>query len=289
MADNTALSSGSGGDSIRGIDKTGVKTQVVVLDLGGSGAESLLTGTLPVSTASLPLPAGASTSALQSTGNTSVGSIDTKTPALGQALAAAASPVVLTAAQVTTLTPPAAITGYSLEATQLLVKAKTDNLDVLLSTRLKAADTLAGVTTVAAVTAITNALPTGANVIGGVTQSGTWTVQQGGSPWGVTVSNAFLLDATFTTRINTLGQKTMANSTPVVLASDQAAVPVTVSTSTLPTNAAIEAGGNLAYLAQLVDYQKQANILLSAILMTLGNNGNGFVNPQESDSLSTLQ
>ena len=289
MADNTALSSGSGGDSIRGIDKTGVKTQVVVLDLGGSGAESLLTGTLPVSNASLPLPAGASTSALQSTGNTSVGSIDTKTPALGQALAAASSPVVLTAAQVTTLTPPAAITGYSLEATQLLVKAKTDNLDVLLSTRLKAADTLAGVTTVAAVTAITNALPTGANVIGGVTQSGTWTVQQGGSPWGVTVSNAFLLDATFTTRINTLGQKTMANSTPVVLASDQAAVPVTVSTSTLPTNAAIEAGGNLAYLAQLVDYQKQANILLSAILMTLGNNGNGFVNPQESDSLSTLQ
>lgn len=36
-----------------------------------------------------------------------------------------------------------------------------------------------------------------------------------------------LADATFTTRINTLGQKTMANSTPVVLASDQASIPVT--------------------------------------------------------------
>lgn len=38
-----------------------------------------------------------------------------------------------------------------------------------------------------------------------------------------------LADATFTSRINTLGQKTMANSTPVVLASDQTAIPVTIS------------------------------------------------------------
>jgi hypothetical protein len=38
-----------------------------------------------------------------------------------------------------------------------------------------------------------------------------------------------LADATFTGRINTQGQKTMAASTPVVLPSDQAAIPVTVS------------------------------------------------------------
>jgi len=37
-----------------------------------------------------------------------------------------------------------------------------------------------------------------------------------------------LADATFTGRINTLGQKTMANSTPVVLASNQGAIPVNV-------------------------------------------------------------
>lgn len=36
-----------------------------------------------------------------------------------------------------------------------------------------------------------------------------------------------LADATFTARINTLGQKTSANSTPVVIASDQSAIPVT--------------------------------------------------------------
>ena len=68
------------------------------------------------------------TSTLQTTGNailttmdadtgaiaTSVASIDTKTPSLGQALAAASVPVVLTAAQISTLTPPAAITGFAL-------------------------------------------------------------------------------------------------------------------------------------------------------------------------------
>lgn len=53
----------------------------------------------------ISLPTGAATSANQTTGNSSLSSIDGKTPALGQALAAASSPVVLTAAQITTLTP----------------------------------------------------------------------------------------------------------------------------------------------------------------------------------------
>ncbi len=43
----------------------------------------------------------------------------------------------------------------------------------------------------------------------------------------VDVSDSFLLDATFTGRINTQGQKAMAASTPVVIASDQAAFPIT--------------------------------------------------------------
>lgn len=63
-------------------------------------------------------PTGLATSAKQDTGNTSIASIDTKTPALGQALAAASVPVVLTAAQITTLTPPAAITGFATSAKQ---------------------------------------------------------------------------------------------------------------------------------------------------------------------------
>lgn len=90
------------------------------------------TAAQPISAASLPLPSGAATSAKQDTGNASLASlvtqtdgieaslssIDGKNPALGQALAAASVPVVLTAAQITTLTPPAAITGYATSALQ---------------------------------------------------------------------------------------------------------------------------------------------------------------------------
>lgn len=168
------------------------------LKVDGSAVTQPVSGTFfqatqPVSAAALPLPAGASTSALQTTGNTSTSSIDGKIPALGQALAAAAVPVVLTAIQITTLTPPAAITGFATEAT--------------LATRLA--------------------------------------------------------EATFTTRIPAVGQKAMAASVPVVIASDQAALPVTggadhsllfasdkadvsgssvvVSASALPTGAATDA------------------------------------------------
>ncbi len=72
---------------------------------------------LAITAASLPLPSGAATSAKQDTGNTSLSSIDGKVPALGQALAASSVPVVLTAAQISTLTPPAAITGFATEST----------------------------------------------------------------------------------------------------------------------------------------------------------------------------
>ena len=53
--------------------------------------------------------AGVSTAANQTTGNTSLASIDTKTPSLGQALAAASTPVVLPATQITALTPPTSV------------------------------------------------------------------------------------------------------------------------------------------------------------------------------------
>lgn len=111
MADDTTLSPGAGGDSIRDVDKSpGVKgkTQVVVIDMGGSGAEDLT-----------------STPATEAT----LASIKAKTdniPAQGQALAAASVPVVLTAIQQAALTPPAAITGFALEAGNLATIAGKD-------------------------------------------------------------------------------------------------------------------------------------------------------------------
>lgn len=49
-----------------------------------------------------------------------------------------------------------------------------------------------------------------------------------------------LADSTFTGRINTQGQKAMSASTPVVIASDQSAVPVSAASLPLPTGAATE-------------------------------------------------
>lgn len=76
MADDFTISQGSGA-TIRAIEKSSKKSQVVVLDLGGSGAESLLTGTLPVSVASLPLPSGASTESTLSSLNAKVTAVNT--------------------------------------------------------------------------------------------------------------------------------------------------------------------------------------------------------------------
>jgi hypothetical protein len=75
-------------------------------------------------------------------------SIDAKTPALGQALEAASTPVVLTALQMAALAPPAAITGFALASNQTdgsqktqLVDAGGEIVDVkLLSVQLVATD-----------------------------------------------------------------------------------------------------------------------------------------------------
>jgi hypothetical protein len=44
MADNTELDAGTGGDTIRTEDKSGIKTPVTLIDVGGTGAESLWAG-----------------------------------------------------------------------------------------------------------------------------------------------------------------------------------------------------------------------------------------------------
>lgn len=81
------------------------------------GADNDITGTV---TANAGTNLNTSALALESGGN--LAAIKAKTdniPALGQALAASSVPVVLTAAQLTTLTPPAAITGFATAANQL--------------------------------------------------------------------------------------------------------------------------------------------------------------------------
>lgn len=172
MADNLGYTPGTGA-TVAADDIAGIAYQRIKVVIGADGTNDgdvSSANPLPVTASTLPLPSGASTAAKQDTGNTSLSSIDGKVPALGQALAAASVPVVLTAAQIATITPPAAITGYATEIT--------------LATRLA--------------------------------------------------------EATFTTRIPVQGQAAMAASVPVVIASNQSAVPISAAALPLPTGAATE-------------------------------------------------
>lgn len=118
------------------------------------GADNDITGTV---TANLSATDNAVLDAIAADTGTIAGdttSIDGKLPALGQALAAASVPVVLTAAQITTLTPPAAITGFATSAKQDTIIGHVDGLETLagtidadtsnISTKI---DTLAGAVT----------------------------------------------------------------------------------------------------------------------------------------------
>jgi hypothetical protein len=78
-------------------------------------------------TGTITLPTLAATSTLQTTGNSSLSSIDTKTPVLGQALAAGSTPVVLTAAQITTLTPLSTVTINALTNSSVVKAQLQDN------------------------------------------------------------------------------------------------------------------------------------------------------------------
>lgn len=143
MADNVAITAGSGTTVRTLADASTVEYQVGALawpttispganvmqlvdathglPVNVLNASIAVTGTFfqatqPISAASLPLPTGAATSAAQTTAQTSLTTLVANSPALGQALAAASVPVILPAATITTLTPPAAISGFALES-----------------------------------------------------------------------------------------------------------------------------------------------------------------------------
>lgn len=150
------------------------------------------------------------------------------------------------------------------------------NLDVALSTRATET-TLSSIKNTDGIKKITDALPIGANLIGKVQlRDPSDTVDLGDlvnpvrvDPTGTTtqpISAAALplptgaatettlatrlAESTFTSRINTLGQKAMAASTPMVIASDQTVIPIndnggslTVDTPQLPVT--LSGSGNL--------------------------------------------
>lgn len=114
-----SASGGGGGASDIQFSYDGVDTQVIqvtatpasniglpIVILSGQGQAPVdprqiraLTSSDQVTVAASALPTGAATSANQTTANSSLSSIDTKTPALGQALMAASTPVVIASNQ----------------------------------------------------------------------------------------------------------------------------------------------------------------------------------------------
>ena len=99
---------------------TELRASAVPVSLEGAATETTLSALntktpalgQALEAASVPVVLPAAQVATLATENT-LAALNTKTPALGQALAAASVPVVLTAAQLTTLTPPAAISGFA--------------------------------------------------------------------------------------------------------------------------------------------------------------------------------
>lgn len=133
MADNVVANPGSGGATFATDDDTVAHHPYVKVEWGVDGTFTKVAAgaaALPVQdggnsltvdgsvTANAGTDLNTSLLALEAGGN--LAAIKAKTdniPAQGQALAAGSLPVVLTAAQVTTLTPPAAITGFATETT----------------------------------------------------------------------------------------------------------------------------------------------------------------------------
>jgi len=112
----TAIIWEDGGETLRAV--SAAKPLPVLADLGSNNDVTVTSGDITEtnSTDILADTANMDTNLGTIAGDTT--SLDTKVPAQGQALAAASVPVVLTAAQVTTLTPPVAITGFATSANQ---------------------------------------------------------------------------------------------------------------------------------------------------------------------------
>lgn len=234
-------------------------------------------------TGTVSLPTGASTSALQTTGNASLSSLDSKFNTLGQKTMANSAPVVLASDQsaipVTdnggSLTVDGSVSVSNFPATQAVTQSTSPWV-------VSGTVTANAGTGTFAISAASLPLPTGAATaalqtqpgvdIGDVTvnnaagasavniqdggnsitvdgtvaatQSGTWNINNiSGTvslPTGAaTETTLSALNAKF----NSLGQKTMANSAPVVIASDQTVIPVSDNGGSLTVDGSISITG----------------------------------------------
>ncbi len=142
-------------------------------------------------TGTVSLPTGAATAANQATANASLSSIDTK------------------------------VSDVSTEATLALIKAKTDNIDVALSTRTKPSDQQHVIIDSSASIAVTGPLTDAQlRAVAVPVSAASLPLPTGAS----TAANQATANASLSSidgKLGSLGQKTMALSAPVVISSDQ--------------------------------------------------------------------
>ena len=194
---------------------------LVVTGGGGGGGATAVTVIASV------LPTGASTSALQTTGNSSLSSIDGKITAVntGAVTISTALPVgANTIGGVTQSGTWNVTTSESLAYKGVSIVANAT--DFATETTLSALNTKVTAVDTGAVVVSSSVLPTGA---------ATQVLQTAGNASLVTIAgDTTSMDA----KIPVLGQTTMAGSQPVAIASNQSAIPVIVISSSLPANAA---------------------------------------------------
>ena len=205
--------------SVTAAQGTAANLNATVVGTGTFAVQATQSGSWSV-TANAGTNLNTSALALETGGNLAAIKADTdKIPSQGQALAAASMPVVLTAAQLTTLTPPAAITGYSTSANQTNASQKTQIVD--------GSGSVIGSTS--------NAL----NVA--ITAGGGGSVTQGTSPWIVAGGGTAGTPGTAVLTVQGIASGTAQPISGTVTAN----AGTNLNTSAL----ALESGGNLATIA----------------------------------------
>lgn len=218
---------------------------------------------VPISATSLPLPTGAST-------ETTLSSINTKTPSLGQAAMAASVPVVIASDQ-----DPIPITG-SITATNPSVDLTGDPAPLystLVGGKDGSGDLQALKVSVAGVLSVDGS---------GVTQP----VSLASVPLPTGAATEITL-AAINTKTPALGQAVMAASVPVVISSDQSPIPITGSITA--SNPSIELTGDpvplYSTLVGGVDGSGNLQSLKVSVAGVLSVDGSGVTQPISASTL----
>ena len=202
---------------------------------------------------------------------------------LGQQTAANSIPVILPSATITTLTPPAAITNYALETggnlATLAGAVSASKVNVNISS--------GNITGFALDTSVNGLLVSqgsttsgqkGPLVQGAVTTSAPSYVTAQTSPLSLTTAGGLRSDlASVGGTAITLGQTTMASSIPVVLPSNQAAIPVNATLQT-QTDTVMVGGVNIKEINAVTPLMGNGTTGTGSMRVTLASDSTGIAN-----------